>query len=125
MKKIITMTVALVSALVLVALAVANRHSVKLVLDPFRPEAPALSIDLPFYAYLLGALIAGVALGGVATWFNQGRWRRSANIRTREARRWQSEAERLTRERDDMLTSAKAVSGGTDRNRNLTLAAQN
>ena len=54
----------------------------------------------------------GVALGGVATWFNQGRWRRSANIRTREARRWKDEAERLTRERDEVVTAGKATGSG-------------
>ena len=113
MRNIITMSFAFLAALVVIALAVANRHGVRMALDPFRPEAPAYYIDLPFYAYLIGALMAGVALGGIATWVNQGRWRRSANIRTREARRWQAEAERLGRERDEMVTAGKAAAGST------------
>ena len=115
MKKIITLLIALPAALVLISLALANRHPVRLALNPFRPEDTLLAIHLPFYAYLLGALIAGVALGGVATWFNQGRWRSTARHRSMEARRWQSETERLVRERDDMVTAGKAAAGSGDR----------
>ena len=110
MKNIITMAIGFLVAMIIVALAVANRHSVQLNLNPLRPDDTLLSIRLPFYFYLLGALISGVALGGIATWFNQGRWRRSANIRTREARRWKDEAERLSRERDESVTAGKAAS---------------
>ena len=110
MKKVINLLIALPIGLVLLSLALANRQPVRLALNPFQPDvAPALM--LPFYVYLLGGLIAGVALGGLATWLNQGRWRHSANLRTREARRWQAEAERLTRERDEMVTKAKGEPG--------------
>jgi uncharacterized integral membrane protein len=87
-------------AVTLIALAIANRHSVPLVLDPFRPEAPAIAVVLPFFAYLFGALLIGVVLGGAATWISQGRWRRAARLRAAETRRWQTEADRLTRERE-------------------------
>jgi uncharacterized integral membrane protein len=107
MKKIISLLIALPAALILVSLALANRHPVRLALNPFRPEDSVLAISMPFYVYLLLALIAGVALGGVATWFNQSRWRRTARHRTQEARRWQSESERLVRERDDMVMVGK------------------
>jgi hypothetical protein len=103
LKRILWLLVAFPSAIILVTLAVANRHSVRLVLDPFRPEAPVLSLMLPFYAYLLIALVVGVILGGTAAWLGQRRWRRAAHKRTLEARRWQAEADRLTRERDASL----------------------
>jgi len=115
MKKVLNLLIGLPVALVLLTMAIANRHPVRLVLDPFHPENPSLSLTLPFYVYLLGGLIAGVALGGIATWFNQGRWRHAANLRTREARRWQSEAERLARERDESATREKAAKGETVR----------
>lgn len=105
---------ALPVALVLVSLAVANRQKVKLVLDPFRPEAPALALpELPLYALLLGALILGVVLGGLATWFTQGRWRRTARSKSQDALRWQAEADRLARERDQRVEGEKrmALSG--------------
>lgn len=103
LRKIVTLLIAFPAAVLLVTLAIANRHSVRLVLDPFRPEEPALSLAMPFYAYLLGALIAGVILGGMATWLTQSHWRKAARTRGQDARRWHSEADRLTRERDASL----------------------
>ena len=85
---------------VFVTLAVANRQEVALVLDPFRPSNPALSIPGPMYAFLFGALFIGLLLGGIASWIGQGKWRALARERTREAYRWKSEADRLLREQD-------------------------
>jgi uncharacterized integral membrane protein len=101
---------AALAASVLVALAVANRQIVPLILDPFKPEAPAYQLELPLYTYLIGALIAGVVLGGAATWLSQGRWRRASRHNTAEALRWRSEADRLSRERDAGVSAgAKAL----------------
>jgi uncharacterized integral membrane protein len=97
----------------LVAIAVSNRHPVQLVLDPFKPEAPALSVELPFYAYLLGALVVGVILGGVATWLGQSRWRRTARVQGHRAQRFEAEAERLARARElDAAGSDQLVIAG-------------
>jgi uncharacterized integral membrane protein len=85
-------------AIILLTLAVINRHGVRLVLDPFRPDEPVLSLVLPFYAYLIGMLLLGIVIGGLATWLTQARWRRTARRRTAEAQRWQAEADRLARE---------------------------
>ena len=109
MKRILSLLIAVPAALILVSLALANRHSVRLALNPFRPDDQLLSINLPFYGYLLCALIAGVALGGIVTWFNQGRWRRDVRIHKGELKRWRSETERLVRERDEMVTARKAA----------------
>jgi hypothetical protein len=96
-------------AVVLVALSVANSKPTQLVLDPFRPESPALAIELPLYAYLVGALMVGVLLGGASTWLSQGRWRRTARLKSQDAMRWQAEADRLTRERDDRVAGGAAL----------------
>ena len=81
------------AAIILLTLAVINRHGVRLVLDPFRPDEPVVSLVLPFYAYLIGMLLVGIVIGGLATWVTQARWRRSAR-RGAEAQRWQAEADR-------------------------------
>ena len=107
LRRIVWLLVAFPAAAILVTLAVANRHAARLVLDPFRPEEPVLWIDLPFYAYLLIALVIGVALGGTATWMTQSRWRRTARRRAQEALRWQAEADRLSRERDQAALAAQ------------------
>jgi hypothetical protein len=97
----------------LAALGVANIHEVRLALDPFRPDDPALSIVLPFYAWLLAALIVGVVTGGLATWLTQAHWRRSARRQDAEARRWRAEADRLHREREQQLEAVRpAVPAG-------------
>ncbi len=109
LRRIIWILIAFPAAVILVALAIANRHVVPLVLDPFRPDAPALSLMLPFYAYLFATLVVGVVLGGFATWLTQRHWRRSARVKSHEARRWHAEADRLTRERDADATPSKQL----------------
>ena len=113
LRRIVWLLLAFPAAAILVTLAVANRHAVRLVLDPFRPEDPVLSLDMPFYAYLLIALVIGVALGGTATWMTQSRWRRTARRRAQEALRWQAEADRLARERDQTLAAHRREQGAS------------
>ena len=82
---------------VIVALAVANRHSVELILDPFAPSDPALAVDVPLYVILFGAMLVGILLGGFATWVGQGKWRRTARTRGREAAAWRHKADQFAR----------------------------
>jgi hypothetical protein len=124
LRRVVWLLVAFPAAAILVTLAVANRHAVRLVLDPFRPEEPVLWIDLPFYAYLLIALVIGVALGGTATWMTQSRWRRTARRRAQEALRWQAEADRLARERDQAAVAARQGSGTSTNGRALAVAGR-
>jgi len=121
--RIVGLLVGFVSAVFLVTLAVANRHSVLLVLDPFNPQNPVLALELPFYAYLFAMLIIGVVLGGTATWMSQSRWRRLARARGQDAARWRAEAERLTRERDATLAAQRRASGQPSDARQLALAS--
>jgi hypothetical protein len=104
-RRILALFIAFPLGAILVAIAVANRQTVSLILDPFQPENPALSIELPFYVYLLVALVVGVILGGTATWMGQSRWRQTARAQGQRAARWQAEADRLTRERDATVAS--------------------
>jgi uncharacterized integral membrane protein len=97
------------AAIFLLTLAVINRHGVRLVLDPFRPDEPVLSLVLPFYAYLIGMLVIGIVIGGLATWLTQARWRRTARRRAAEAQRWQSEADRLARERQAAIATDRQL----------------
>lgn len=107
LSRILWFPFALASAALIVTLAVANRDPVRLVLDPFKPDAPVIFMTLPLYAYLLGALILGVVLGGASVWFGQGRWRKTARIKSQDAMRWQAEADRLSRERDVNVTALR------------------
>lgn len=120
--RIVGLLLGFIAAVFLVTLAVANRHTVRLVLDPFNPLDPILAAELPFYAYLFAMLIIGVVLGGTATWISQSRWRRLARARGQDAARWRAEAERLTRERDMQLAQRGPVPKASD-TRPLALAS--
>ena len=98
MRRLLRYLIAIPIGLLLVTIALANRHAVQLVLDPFRPSNPVISLVLPFYVYLIGALLLGVLIGGAATWRTQARWRRNARRSAAEAQRWHAEADRLGRE---------------------------
>ena len=100
LKRIVGLLVAFPAFLLLVTLAVTNKHSVPLRLNPFRPEDSMLTFEVPFFFFLLGSMILGVLLGGFATWLTQSHYRQSARSRADDAARWRSEADRLARERD-------------------------
>ncbi|MET3661828.1 DUF1049 domain-containing protein [Aquamicrobium ahrensii] len=72
-------------AIVLIALAVANRGPVAFTVDPFNPGNPALTYTLPFFVFLFAALALGMVIGSLATWFRQGRYRKLARQRAIEA----------------------------------------
>lgn len=102
-------------AIVMIVLAVANRQDVTLSLDPFSSEKPALLITAPLFWFLFAAVALGVAIGGAATWARQGKWRKEARAKRREANRWHQEADRLKAETDD-TPSHPAIAGPGQRN---------
>ena len=96
LRKLFWFLVILPPAIVLIALAVSNRHMVRLVLDPLSPADQALAIETPLFLLLFAALLLGLLLGGFATWIGQGKWRKRARSEKREAAQWQKEATRLS-----------------------------
>ncbi|MCO5732652.1 DUF1049 domain-containing protein [Rhizobium sp. SSA_523] len=84
-KKIVSLLVFLPLAIVLVVLCVANRQPVTLALNPFRPDDTVLALSGPFFVFLFLALIVGMFVGSVATWLNQGHYRKQARIEAKAA----------------------------------------
>ncbi|MEW9807426.1 lipopolysaccharide assembly protein LapA domain-containing protein [Mesorhizobium sp. ZMM04-5] len=72
-------------AIILVALAVANRGVVSFTVDPFNPGNPALTWQMPLFVLLFAAVVAGMVVGSLTTWWKQGRYRRLARLRGQEA----------------------------------------
>ncbi|MCR6500746.1 DUF1049 domain-containing protein [Shinella sp. CPCC 101442] len=93
-KRIINVVVLLPIAIVLIVLSVANRQSVTLALNPFRPEDSVLSVTAPFFVYLFLAVILGLVIGSLATWFAQSKYRKRARVEANEAVKWHGEAEK-------------------------------
>ena len=83
LKRLIAVLVLAPVAIVLIALAVSNRTPTRFTIDPFNPGNPVLTMELPLFIWLFAALGVGMIIGSVATWFKQGRYRKSAreNIR--------------------------------------------
>jgi uncharacterized integral membrane protein len=73
-------------AVVFTVFAVANRHLVTVSFDPFNGADPSVAVTLPLFVVIIVAAILGVAAGGAATWFRQGRWRRAARLHEADAR---------------------------------------
>ena len=60
-------------------------------LDPFSAERPASSLTLPLFVLVIGLLIAGVLIGGAASWLRHGNLRRAARRFERDIRELRSE----------------------------------
>ena len=95
-------------AIVIVAFAVANRQDVTVSLDPFNPAVPAASVTKPLFAVILGVLILGVIVGGVAAWLRQTKWRRAARRLERDVADLRAEIDTLKRS-DVPVSIPKAV----------------
>lgn len=100
MKRVFWLFMGLLAALVIIPFGIANRHFVPLTFDPMQRLSSVFSLELPLSLLLFSTFMVGLLVGGFTTWLNQGRWRQTARLRSREAHQWKSEATRLTRERD-------------------------
>jgi uncharacterized integral membrane protein len=81
-------------AVLVVLLAVANRGPVTVSLDPFSREAPEIAFTVPLFALIFLAVTLGVVIGGMASWFAQGKHRRAERLYKREARRLRADTVR-------------------------------
>jgi hypothetical protein len=98
-------------AVVLVPLSVANRHTVSLALNPFDPQDPRLTIpDIPLFWIIFASLGCGIIVGGIGSWAKQGRWRKEARVKRREADKWHKEADQLRELTTDGQSSSAAAS---------------
>jgi uncharacterized integral membrane protein len=97
MKRLLKFLFLVPVALVVLALSVANRHSVTIFLDPFAGPAPeGTQIAAPLYIIMLLASLAGIIIGGVTTWLEQGQYRRTARRAKSEANSLRAEIARLS-----------------------------
>ena len=84
-------------------LAIANRHTASVRLDPFSPQTPALAIEAPMFIILFAAIFIGILIGGMATWAQAGQTRRTA-------RRWRRRSQHLEKEVERARPQSEAPS---------------
>jgi hypothetical protein len=108
LRKIVTVLILIPLAVVVIALAVANRQPVLVSFDPFDHLHPAMARALPLYQLMLLLLVVGVVVGGAAAWIRQGKWRRAARLADAQARELRAEVDRLRRLAPAELTPVPA-----------------
>lgn len=108
-KRLFQFLVLLPFAIAFVSLAVANRHVVSLVLDPFSPEKPAFAVNVPLFVVIFGALLCGILIGGVMAWLKQGRHRKAARVNRYEAKKWRNESDRQQQRVEKLNEQVKAA----------------
>ena len=101
-KRLIFIVVVLPIALVLLALAVANRQEVALNWNPFRPDFPGHQVAAPMFVFLFLVFALGMIVGSMATWLRQSRYRKQARAKQAEVEEWRYKADR-ERERAQAL----------------------
>jgi hypothetical protein len=111
-RKIVTALILIPIAVGFAALAVANRQTVVISLDPFDQASPALAVAIPLFALVLALLIFGVALGGTAAWLRQSKWRRTARLAEAQARDLRAEVDRLKRRVGPAELVSETLPGG-------------
>ncbi|HEX4766362.1 MAG TPA: LapA family protein [Lichenihabitans sp.] len=99
-------------AVIAIAFAVANREVVSISFDPFSASAPAFALVAPLFLVIFILLMAGVVIGGAASWLGQSRYRRTARRSQIEADDLRDEVERL---RTELAVQARQFSERMDR----------
>lgn len=80
-------------ALVTCIVAVANRHDVKVSLDPFNSASPAVVFDVRLFWVILAAVLVGIVLGGWSSWLAQAPLRQAVRDSDDKIRRLEREIE--------------------------------
>jgi uncharacterized integral membrane protein len=114
-RKIIAAVILVPLAVIIVALAVANRQIVTVSFDPFSAEHPAASLTLPLFALVIVLLVLGVLIGGIAAWLRQSKWRRTARRLEREIADLHIDIEALKRSTGAPGTGVGAPAAPTQR----------
>jgi uncharacterized integral membrane protein len=91
-----------------VLFALANRESVTVSFDPFATDIVGFAIRAPLFVVLILAVMLGVVLGSVVTWFSQGRYRKAARQERAQAIRMRDEADRLRQDAGTRLAQLPA-----------------
>lgn len=92
--KFSTLLIALPALALALIVAIANRTSVTLSVDPFSTENPVIAFDVPLYLLIFVALLIGVLIGGSSAWIGQTGWRRKARKNAREVKHLTRDLER-------------------------------
>ena len=112
MLRFLWIALAIAAAAVLMPIGVANRQPISLNLDPFGRAGTPLTLDMPLSLLMFVMLLLGLLIGGFAAWLGQGKWRRTARVKSREAFTYKAQADRLAHELDPSAVPALQDNAG-------------
>lgn len=97
-RRLTLVVIVLPLVIAMLALGTANRQEIQINLDPFAVPSPSagLHINAPLDFVVLVAVAAGVIIGSIVTFLEQGRHRRAARRLRGEMNALKSELARLT-----------------------------
>lgn len=110
MKRFLLLLLLVPIGIVIIALAVANRQSVNLVLPPELGFDP---ISVPVFVLIFVTLLAGMVIGSCATWIKQGKHRKEARVAKVECTKMTFEAQKQ-KERAEALASDTTDNASTE-----------
>ncbi|MEL6751005.1 MAG: lipopolysaccharide assembly protein LapA domain-containing protein [Pseudomonadota bacterium] len=120
-KRIIAVLILLPVAIIIVALSLANRRPVDLIVPNFDGSA-LLATQVPLFALLFVVLLLGMVIGSLGTWVRQAKHRRAARENKVEATKAGFEAEKQ-RERAEATVTSNGIVAVNDRAAALGLPA--
>jgi hypothetical protein len=80
-------------AIIVIAIAIANRNVVLLSFDPFNATAPAVAFAVPLWVVIMGGVLVGLLLGGWSTYLAQAPARRAARMTEQKVKKLEREIE--------------------------------
>lgn len=92
--KLSTLLIAVPALALALIVAIANRGSVTLSIDPFSAASPVIAFELPLYLLIFAALLIGVLIGGSSAWVGQMGSRKKARKNAREVKHLTKDIER-------------------------------
>lgn len=109
LKRLIALVFLAPIGIILIVLAVTNRHPVTIGVPPYVGETPFLSFSVPVFVLVFAAVLAGIFLGGFGTWVSQGKHRKLARSRKVDASKWQFEADKEKKRADELAQKVAAT----------------
>ena len=109
MRRFLWLLLGIAVAALVMPIGISNRQPVTVNLDLFGRTPSPFVADVPLSLLMFGLFMLGLLLGGLAAWLGQGRWRRTARAKSREAYQWKTEADRLARDSGSTGSAVAAV----------------
>ncbi|MEM8748696.1 MAG: LapA family protein [Pseudomonadota bacterium] len=110
-KRLVTLLILVPIGVVVIALAVANRQPVDVTLPLEVAGQPMVLFTVPLFVLAFLMVFLGMVIGSTATWFSQGKHRKSARAAKVEATKQGFEAQKHKERAQELSQTANTATG--------------